>query len=484
MGPSNNYDYDTNEPTVDGRPSHKKLFIIIGIIIGLLLIAVTAALLFTNLSVTEEKNTGLDPKTRINREGYANVPDHIGDPFALAQLETATPISYRKAPVIDACHMLPLETIKDQKLFIASGSDSGAMSRNYFDGSGDAAETEWHTSENLVREINDCSYGLLDKTGKRGDSLYIQVFEPTYAGDLPVRQALDDYLRRGEVTGGVRIYDRVNTPITDSRTFHFLQKDNTYIGVEFNVSEDGREEKVQALLQSIAGRLAGAPTQPRGPAQYGYDSPTFDGDYKSACSITSAIDIKTLFNKPASPSLQERIATSTGIISHGDEKSNYVVNQCVRRTSDERAKASTLNVETRSFENEAASKAFLVSHRSESTIASKTKIGDETFYNPSGDKGQTLFFRTGETVIMLWMYEPDGEAVTDAKRLERLTPIAATIHTRIVGEKPQPEKVEEKPVEQVPTSQAQPTPTAPQSTAPVPVQPQPSRPSGPFIPID
>lgn len=456
MDPNENrksYDPDQwlggNEPDddqgVDAHPAHKKFFVISVVTVVLVVLAVVIAVLLTWPGIEEEAPPP-DTSTRIIRPGYGNVPDRIADPAALVHGTSENTVSYQPDTIIDACNLLPPETIRQNDPLIAPDVEPGVMSRHFFDGSSEAVVERWEQSPALVQELNDCSYGLVNKKGQNIGNLYLSVYQPAYAGGAAIRAALDDYLQRGEQIASVDIYDRTTNYIESPRTFYFLAKDQVYANLEINLGMETESNTRDKILRDVAKRLAAAIESPDGPATFSYKSPTFSGKYVSACAISNAEDIQAVFRTSASPSLQERIATAVGVTERGVRPSNFIANQCIRRTTDERASASKLTITTRSFENELIAQDYLKSQRKDATIdpAEENIVGDDMFFNPGNGPGSGLFFRIDAAFISLTAFEQQAENIDQEDRLERLRMVAADIVERMNAE----EEPEEAPGEE------------------------------------
>lgn len=423
--------YDSSEPAPDNEQQHtpkrKKVIVASVIIAVLLLVALVTAALFTRAAIREEAVEPTDPKTRIDRAGYTNVHESIGDPFALQQKTTETVAVYQNAPVIDACNLLTLEAVTKQNLFISPGVDAGKISRHFFDGGSTAIDKEWLGSDELARDLNECDYPLIATDGKSNGNLHIEVYQPTYASAAGLRSELDDYLRSSETIDGVDVYNRTNTPIEDERTFYFLEYKGTYVGVEFAV-HDADKNTGRILLESVAKHFKATSDKPAGPAEYSFESPTFDGTFIGACKISAAEDAKSLFKQPANPSVHERIAPSTGILKYDGKRENYVNNHCIRTTSGGEAK--TFTVEASSYESEKGAAAALARLKNSGSVDVE-KVGDEAFFNKDNSPRNALYFRAGATVITLAVN--DGVDKIEEEYIEQLSPIAENVIKRIAA---------------------------------------------------
>lgn len=423
-----------NDPTEGTFSSHKKLFLTIIISIVLLILAVMIAVLLTWPGFRQEPPPAADTSTRVFREDYGEIAENIGDPAALIQNEGEDPVIYQPSTIIDACNVLSLQILQKHGLLVKAGTEPGTMNRHYFDGSSVAIEEQWETDPTLPEELNDCTYPLVKRDGKRAGNLYLSVHQPAYASGEALRAALDDYLVRGQQMEGVDVYDRTTNLIEDTRTFYYLEKNDVYASLEIDLGADTAPNAKTDLLESVVKRFSKMIDEPVGPAEYGYESPTFSGTYVSACPTTDARDISALFQTPASPSLQERIATATGVTDFGGEESNVVANQCIRRTTGPRNTAETLDVTTHSFERELAASEFMESKRVPASVdtADADIVGDAMFYNPyTSQNPDTLYFRVGTTVFTVaagWQ-QPGG--IEQNERLALLRKIAANMLERM-----------------------------------------------------
>lgn len=450
-----------DDPTEGAFASHKKLFLTIIITIALLILSVMIAVLLTWPGFREEPPAPLDTSTRVFREDYGEVAENIGDPAALVQGEGENPVIYQPSTIIDACNVLSLQILESHGLLVKAGVEPGTMNRHYFDGSSVAVEEQWETDVNLPEELNDCTYPLVKRDGKRAGNLYLSIHQPAYASGPALRAALDDYLVRSQQVEGVDVYDRTTNLIEDTRTFYYLEKNDVYANLEIDLGADAPPNAKSDLLKSVVKRFSEMIDSPVGPAEYSYDGPTFSGKYTSACPTTDARDISVLFQTPASPSLQERLATATGVTDLGGEESNFLVNQCIRRTTGPRNTAETLDVTAHSFERDLAASEFIESKRVAATVdtADADIVGDAMHYNPyTSQNPDTLYFKIGTTVFTVaanWQ-QPGGREQNE--RLTLLRKVAMSMLERITNEEEteeanaegQTQQTENKPEDQQP----------------------------------
>lgn len=433
MDPSNPY----GEIPITGNDNkqHKgRHFLKIGIIVTILVAAaVLIAILFTEAAKREAERAALDGSTRIDRDGYTQVAESIGDPAALTQRETTIPVNYNGSAVIDACHLLPLDTIRDQSLFVTPSTAPDAISRYYFDGSTVELDPFFLESELIVRDVNSCSFSLADEERRQG-GIRVEVFQPGYSNDEALRRVLDDYLIQGDIISGVQKYDRVRNTIVDGGVAHYLQKDQTYVGVEFNLGKD-KQDTVDALLERVAERLATVASSPRGPIGFGVESPTFDATFTSACAISEAVDVVRVFEQTASPIVQERLATATAIVGENDNRSNSINHQCIRRVSGDPQEAPSLTIDVTSYENDAAAETAVKALRNDGSLPTPAPVGDDSFFTVTGSAENRFVFRSEKTVVAFWIYDPQpgDEQLTNDEQLAALAPVGQNLLARLQG---------------------------------------------------
>lgn len=447
MEPNEPYEAEApNNPDEEQPASHKKKKIITALIITLVLVllAIATAVAFTRVATRKQATFTPDKDTLVIRPGYTNLSEDIADPLALVQKESENIVAYQKEPVIDACDLLPLNAIREEKLLIAPSMDAGGMSRHYFDGGSQTIDKNWQEAPELTRDLNDCSIPLSDSEGTKNGTLYVEVFQPTYYSAVGMRSTIDDYLRTDAIND-VEVFERTSTPIQDERSFYFLHKDNVYVALEFNTGNEASETVIRGLLETAAERLNQRIKEPRGAADFGYESSTFSGEYATACELSKAEDVETLFKAKASPSVQERIATSTGIIKNDNKLSNLINNHCVRRTTEDNAGAKTLTLEAGSYENEQAAKSVMAAHGEERSDKTKVKVGSEAFFSASGLPSNALFVRSGNTVLVLSGYDPVAKDIKAEEQIKKITAVIEAILQRLTGEEPSDDITQEKP---------------------------------------
>lgn len=441
MDPSIDQTDPTPPETSSSSPKHKKLIITLVIVSVLIITALVTAILFTQAAVKEVAKVPPDPTLRIEREGYPAMDESVGDPFALVQSANSKPVSYQKQPVVDACSLLSLEAIKKQRLLVTPGTDAGKISRHFFDGGSDTVDKSWLDSAELARDLNECDYPLIN-SGKNNGNLHIEVYQPAYASAAGLRDVLDDYLRSGETIEGVALFNRTNTPIEDDRTFYFLEYKGVYVSLEFAIQSDTEGTIARSLLESVAANVRSMTQNPAGPSLFAYKSSTFTGRYVSACSISSAQDIKDVFKRPASPLIHERLAPSIGVLSYGNKKQNYIKNHCIRTmtSSDE---ANVLTYETASYESDEGASAAFVPLKTGGAIAIE-KLGNEAFFVTDSSPRNALYIRSGTAIVTIAIQ--DEQTSSPETYIKTLTPVAQKVIERIANYEERSEaKATEKP---------------------------------------
>jgi hypothetical protein len=122
------------------------------------------------------------------RPGYSPHPA-LGDPVALVSEPGGAAVTYRGAPVVQACDLVTLDDLAAVGLTLTSGV-SGGIERSYLDGQGDADLPLDPTDRTLRSDIDDnnCYFRL----GKDNAdfSIEVQVHQPAYAQQAAISDEL------------------------------------------------------------------------------------------------------------------------------------------------------------------------------------------------------------------------------------------------------------------------------------------------------
>lgn len=424
------------------------------IMIGLAVITGCSSL-FTDRNQAAEEGEGSqtpDENTIVERPGYENLANSIGDPAPLVQKSGGKAITYQGEPMLQACEMLTLADLQEAGFLLDPNPLAGGIMRSYFDGKGEAAfssPSEW--SLPMFDESNQCSYGLYTEqkesapnegevenaidTGSEardpgGKFILVTVYQPPYVSGNAVQYVLDRRYKKDSESDGVTIYTEKENRSGQIRSF--LVGDRVAVEIAFKLGLEGESAK-EAFIQTVAKRMGEAVANPSGPPQFEYDSPTFTKAYGNGCKWTGNDEMRSLFGVDATPLVTERVGTAVGVItftrSGDDTLYNYIDHSCSRYSSGGISERKSLNIHTTTYESEKPAQLDFAFGK-EMTREAKPldeAVGDETYFQEEIAGNKFLVFRKGRAVVKLSIHDKTNPDLSDAEKIERLVPVAQGI---------------------------------------------------------
>lgn len=436
--------YDMQPASASGAPKKhwsplRKVLTIVGIVVGVLVIAVVLLFVFGNGKKTPKTaQKTIDPTLYKSRPGYTDVTDAIGDPGALVQLPTGNVVRYGGQDVIQACNVASLKDISDAGFYVSANPIIGNVSRTFFDGKG-AGPIKDNGSLFLPSEddSNSCLYKF--QSGK-GDNLMIAVYQPSYTNVAGMNANIAYDYNAAPDAHGLQILTQ--KPPKDSSNAlpnvsnYIIRSGNTAAQISIDTADTTAKNK---LLDRIETNFAAALNAPAPLANFDYQSPIFSGSVTLACSLTDNSTIKTVIGTDASPLVTESVASAIGVIEHDNGKAyNYVDNSCERRgLGDTYTNVPKVRVVTETFENaEGAKGAFAYAKSSPfagGITATPTTIGDESFFGDTADVDHAIVFRKGRVIVFTTYDLATGKdkTITPSARMQALMPAMTQIANNV-----------------------------------------------------
>jgi hypothetical protein len=345
-------------PPPPPKRTGKKVALAIGAVVVLAVVAVFGAGVVRYLNRTSNEKTASaptfvdDPTT--TRPGYGNEGASVADPMALRWQAGKQAVTYGGAPVIQACNLFTLDDVAANGLLMLAFDQPGGIDRQSFVDGG-TLEVAAKSSSLPVRSSNTCQHSL------RGhDHVQVDVFQPTYLDAATLAEVVKSYTPQASI-GDVAIYvkDRSGTSSGKDKVFPDYLLEKGGVLAHFHGIADKAAAtlapKLPDVLAAIAHNLSREVNAPTGPGTFSYDSPVFPKPVADACAISTPADFAAVHGVPASPVVQQQLATAVSAIeftdSGADAKSyNNVETECVRSTGEkDDAKRKHLTILTTSY---------------------------------------------------------------------------------------------------------------------------------------
>ncbi|HSX08366.1 MAG TPA: hypothetical protein VLG11_05725 [Candidatus Saccharimonadales bacterium] len=424
-------------PATAGAPQKRggkgRLLLIIGVaVVAIAIIGIIVSVITQKKPAS--KSTSSDSGLVIERPGYSNVADNgSADPFGLTQVSTGKVVSYQGQNIIQACSVLTLQNIRDAGFLTSSSSATGPTTRTFFDGVGAGSIIKGSDlGVPFDQDTNSCIYKL-EGTGSASVSLY----QSSYVNMDSVNTEIHSSYDAQPDSNGFKVY------LYHDTTGRALKNSNLYMvtgnGIAAQViintptaDTSGRDK----LMNIITTNMAKALSTPTPLLNFTYKSPIFTGSSLNACDLTDNLIVKSLFNKDASPLVDESEANSIGLVvsSASGKKYNYTESSCTRRTPAETyLDASTVRVDVNTYETLDGAKELMAFDRSGSPFSKNiqnlpTTVGDESFFGDVATSDNCLVFRKGRAIVYVTFNLARGSGSPPASaRIQVLTPIAQYI---------------------------------------------------------
>lgn len=418
------------EPSKKRWPLSPKLTIVLGVVLLLIALAIAAVLLNKGSSKNGKKDGGGNDLSSlyIQRTGYENVGDGIGDPLALISKPSGKTVQYGGTTVVQACTLITIKDVRDAGLKIQPNQLTGTVKRTYFDGVGPALLKKG--SDLFLpfdSDSNHCQYLLEDK-----GVVEVVVYQPNYTNMKAVDYEVGRKHTKGADVNGFKTYQaevRQNDP---NNTSIFFRSDTLSAKLRIETADKTAKDKIIALLGQ---RLAQAPTAIE---EFSYESPIFESKVVNACSLTDNTDFKSILGIDSGPLTEESLGSAVGVIQEatGGKLFNYVAHDCKRRSVEGSTKDKTLSIKTQTYETiegAVASTTFEKTGGSTSNLQEISPvIGDESFYGDTAGQSKAIVIRKGRVIVHMSYYLPEGNnAITAAQRIQTMTPLAQAIADKL-----------------------------------------------------
>jgi len=440
MGPA-----PTPGPAKTGISLRKKLLLIVGGLILLVILVLGAKSLLAPKKAKAPADPGHAADLYINRPGY-DVTSGIGDATALKQVSTGKVINYGGTAVIQACGILNMQAISDAGMKLQPHQDAQGVKRTYFDGNGAGSIVlDTATSLPFDDDTNSCIYYL--QNSKVNDYVNVAVYQSTYVNMGAVDTALGHGYTLQASLHGLQVYlqnkQSPPDPALADVDVYIVRSSNAAMQVTLATADTAAKSKLRDKITAI---LAAAQTTPTPLDRFELQSPIFTGTALESCSLIDNNAFHTVFNTDASPLVQERTGTSIGIIQHQPDSKkpgsyyNYASSDCTRYAPGRTYLYSNrIIVSTITYENADGAKgeytfAHAQSPFTNGTTTTSTTIGDESFYGNVAGVDHAITFRKGRVVVSVsYDLGQNNTSVTDAQRMQTLMPLAQQMASALKG---------------------------------------------------
>lgn len=433
-----NYSSDTNAPTsIPGEPTPKppkkrwpfsrKVTIIIGVTLAVVVLAVLAAMLGGSEKKTESDKTGR-ASLYVQRPGYENEGEGIGDATALISKATNKVVQYGGVNVVQACTVLTIKDIRDAGLKIEANQLTGAVQRTFMDGEGPGILPK--ASDSFLpfdNESNHCQYNLTDK-----GLVDLIVYQPAYVNQKAIAYELDRRYAPGPDVEGFQTYNYTHVDKDQPNdTTVFLRSPDISAALRTDMPDKAIRDKI---IKLTAQRLRQGLSTPTPIQEFTYESPIFTGKVVNGCKLVNNAEFKAVLGVDSGPYVDEMMSSAVGVIENYETKElyNYVSHHCKRRSADGSTKDKTLTVNIETYETVEGAKANtkfeLNSGFAKNVQAITPTIGDESYYADTAGLDKAVVLRKGRIIVRVNYYLPRGNAeVTAAQRIQALTPLVTSI---------------------------------------------------------
>lgn len=426
-------------PPAPKQSNKKTLLIVIGsVVLVLLLIGVGITILIGMMS-SQNKAATTDDSLYYNREGYdpKDYGKTIGDPLALSMDKLGSPVNTSGGPIIYACNLIMIKELSEHKIYLDPRSDAKGVTRNYVDGVGKQnVETSEYTLPSSDEE-NNCSYSL--QSSILSTILDITVYQPPFVAKGAIDDTIDRLYTKTDSINGLETYkykDRGGSTLNQ----YMMRSGKSAVQVLFNGSKTD-QDKQKEVLNIVAKNFANQQTNPKGPAEAVYDTPTFTKKYAKACDFISNDDIKSLTGSDASVFANEALASATGVAQTTDGKLyNSITTGCSRFNAGLGSGIGAgpfdqkLDVTMTSFNDEKGAKFYFVESGRDAKEKTMMSAGDEAFgYRDTADQN-TVIMRKGRFIVEIVFdrtVQKNANLQETAAMTQKLTPYAQQVASKL-----------------------------------------------------
>ncbi|MET1033327.1 MAG: hypothetical protein ABWX94_02405, partial [Candidatus Saccharimonadales bacterium] len=375
-------------------PFSRKLTVIIGVVLALIVLAVV--MISLNKGSSSDKN-GDNSSLYISRPGYEKEGDGVGDATALISKSSGKIVQYGGINVVQPCAVLKMKDVRDANLKINANSLTGPVTRNSIDDVG-AAKLPPPSSSFLpfADESNFCQYYLVDQ-----GVVQLDVYQPPYATEKALASQLERTFTAGADMEGFKIYSKKVDPKDPNQETIFFRSSNLSAQLRIDSPDKAAKEKI---IKLTAQRLKQALTTPTPVEDFVFESPILEGKTANPCTFVDNSEFKAALGVDAGPLVEEKIGSSVGVIQDLDTKKlfNYVSHDCKRYAAEDgplvlNQKYVTLHTITYETEEGAisATKFEQTSGVSPGLEKVTPTIGDESYFGNTAGLQNALVVRKG-----------------------------------------------------------------------------------------
>ncbi len=416
--------------------NRKKLLIILGVILVLILGAGIIKAATSSKSKSTNSGTSYDSSLYHFRDGY-NIKQYgssIGDPMALSMAKLDEPFKTSTGNIVYACNLVTQQELYDKKIYITPREDDRAIGRTFIDGVGKKSpESNVYTLPS-ADDDNNCNYSM-----QSGGLVSLSVYQPPFTTMDAVQDTLDRNYSKTSDIGGLATYQYSKARSSGNHEY-MLVSGKQAINVLFNGTKLS-EAQAQTILTTAAQNFVAQQAAPKGPAIPTYDTPTYKQKWARACDVISNDDIKNLTGSDASIYVTEGLASGTAVSKVNDQLYNSITTSCARYNTGLGSGIGAgpfnqkLELTVTSFNSDVAAKYFMgVTKKDAGSSKVDANIGSEGLgFRDKADQN-TVAFRQGRFVAEIVFDRTSQKNVnlTDTSAMtQKLTPYAQQVAAKL-----------------------------------------------------
>jgi hypothetical protein len=260
-----------------GQKRFPKKFIFIGI--GLILIIIVAVLLIGGGKKDKKEatdQTSRDSSIYIDRAGYKDITDGIGDPTALVATLSDKVINYGGISVIQPCALITLDDIKANGLLINANQLTGPVSRNVYNGT---------TGQQIGRlspyvlpssdELNNCQYYLTDSK-----VVEVTVMQSYNVNPIALNEVVAKRFTPVADVNGLKVFkETLENKFNKNETTYLIRSANATTKLRIDTDQAVKDK----ILAKLAENLKKAETTPTPLPLFSYKSPVMSTSVFACC---------------------------------------------------------------------------------------------------------------------------------------------------------------------------------------------------------
>lgn len=416
------------EPTPPKKrwPFSKKKTIIIAatlvVVVGLVIVAMG---MMGGSGDKKKDSTNDKSNLYVQRPGYENISDGVGDPLSLVSTSTNV-VKYGGVDVMQACSLLTLKDIRDAGMLTEANQLTGVVDRTYFDGGSPAMFANKPSSFlPFENESNYCQYRLEDK-----NFIEITVYQPGYTPAGGVDYEVGRQFTPIANVEGIKAFKQTKQHESFPNEGTYYLRD-TNVDVKLRISTPEKKSN-ESTLKLLAQHVIKARSTPTPLERFEHKSPIFEGTAVNACDLIDNAYFKTIHGGDSSPLVNEKASGGIGVIGEGTYY-NYVSHDCQRRAPDGEVSTDTVSVNVTTYESAEGAKAMFNYEREQSPFTKDSQqispvIGDESYFANIASMNNAITFRKGRVIVSANYYSVPGDnKLTAAQRIEALAPLLRTM---------------------------------------------------------